>query len=186
MAAESLEGPFLPISAGPATPRDWSCLDGTFYVENGAPYMVFCHEWEQIQNGSICAVLLSGDLTRAVGKPVLLFHASDAPWVTPFLPGCYVTDGPFLYQGQNGRLFMLWSSFHNGSYAIGAAWSDHGVLGPWQQNDAPIFCGDGGHGMLFKTLEGQLTLAIHTPNATPAERAVFLPVSETETGFCLL
>ncbi|MEO8396951.1 MAG: family 43 glycosylhydrolase [Chloroflexota bacterium] len=33
LAADSPRGPFLPISEGPVTPRDWECLDGTLFVD---------------------------------------------------------------------------------------------------------------------------------------------------------
>ena len=46
------------VHSGRITPKNWECLDGTFYVENGVPYMVFCHEWTQIGNGEVCAVEL--------------------------------------------------------------------------------------------------------------------------------
>ncbi len=67
------------------TPKDWECIDGTFYVSpDGKPYMVFVHEWVQISDGSICAVELSRDLREAVSDPVTLFHASEAAgWVKP-------------------------------------------------------------------------------------------------------
>jgi arabinan endo-1,5-alpha-L-arabinosidase len=32
--------------------------------------------------------------------------------------------------------------------------------------------------MLFRTFDGDLQLALHTPNETPRERAVFLPIEE--------
>ena len=33
-------------------------LDGTLYVENGLPYMVYAHEWIQILDGTMEAVPL--------------------------------------------------------------------------------------------------------------------------------
>ena len=33
LRAEMPEGPFVPWSDGPVTPRHWECLDGTFYVD---------------------------------------------------------------------------------------------------------------------------------------------------------
>lgn len=36
------EGPYEPWSNGPVTPHNWQCLDGTLYVEEGAPWLVFC------------------------------------------------------------------------------------------------------------------------------------------------
>nr|MCR5040729.1 family 43 glycosylhydrolase [Clostridia bacterium] len=42
LRSDSPEGPFAPHSAGAVTPCDWECLDGTLYVEDGRPYIVFC------------------------------------------------------------------------------------------------------------------------------------------------
>lgn len=91
----------------------------------------------------------------------------------------YVTDGPFLHRCQDGTLLMLWSSFKNGMYAQGIAVSESGeIKGPWVQNKDPLFQSDGGHGMIFSTFEGQLKLAIHAPNDTPKERAIFIDLEE--------
>ena len=75
--ADRPEGPFKVWSDGPIPPRDWATLDGTFFEEDGKPYMVFCHEWTQMRDGTMDAVELTPDLTRAAGKPVTLFRASD-------------------------------------------------------------------------------------------------------------
>ncbi|GMO68536.1 MAG: glycoside hydrolase family 43 protein [Treponemataceae bacterium] len=190
------EGPYLPHSEGPVTPHEWECLDGTFFEEDGKPYMIFCHEWQQVGDGQICVMPLSGDLRHACGEPQLLFRASEAPWTAPLkgrAPGSYVTDGPFLFRcsasesalGREGELIMLWSSFDkDGKYAIGIARSATGSLfGAWTQSDSPLYSADGGHGMIFRTKNssgaladscGKAYLAIHTPNDTPNERAVFI------------
>ena len=184
LRAENPEGPYVLHSDGPVTPHDWECLDGTFYVEkNGTPYMVFCHEWLQMNDGEICAVELSRDLTHAVGEPVVLFRASQAgDWVrsTGDRPdvGTYVTDGPFLYPCENGTLLMLWSSFGELGYVQAVAQSENGtLLGPWK-HQRPLFEKDGGHGMLFRSFEGQLYLTLHSPNDNPNERPAFIPVRE--------
>ena len=52
------------------------------------------------------------------------------------------------------------------------------VKGPWTAAKEPLYAEDGGHGMLFRTLDGQLTLALHTPNSDHAERLKLLPVSD--------
>lgn len=178
-------GPFRPHSAGPVTPGDWECLDGTLYVdEAGHPWMIFCHEWLQVQDGEMCAIPLTKDLKSAAGEPVLLFHASDAPWAAQSGAATsgkknFVTDGPFLHRASNGDLLMLWSSHGVNGYAIGIARSDTGrIEGPWVQDREPLFGQDGGHGMLFTMFEGDLMLAIHRPNKTPDERPLFLPIAE--------
>jgi arabinan endo-1,5-alpha-L-arabinosidase len=183
LIADQPLGPFQPHSDGPATPHDWECLDGTLWVdENDVPWMVFCHEWVQVTNGTICAVQLSPELDRAIGEPILLFSAQDAQWVEPIKNGAaYVTDGPYAYRCENGELLLLWSSFRQGRYAQGIARSQTGsILGPWTQEDAPIFENDGGHGMIFRTFEGEILLALHTPNSTPDERPVFIALTEKD------
>ena len=74
---------------------------------------------------------------------------------------------------------MLWSSFDaDGNYAIGTARSNNGSLfGKWTQSEKPLYCADGGHGMVFRAAD-KLYLAIHTPNKTPLERAVFIELAE--------
>lgn len=188
LQADNPLGPFVPHSDRQITPREWECLDGTFYVSpSGKPYMVFCHEWVQISDGTICAVELSEDLKAPVGEPFVLFHASEASaWIQPHInknrPGeHYVTDGPFLYRTKSGRLLMLWSSFGKEGYAEAVACSEGGDIdGPWIQQDKLLFQKDGGHGMLFHSKEGQLYLALHSPNVTLMERPVFYPLEEKE------
>ncbi|TVY08547.1 glycoside hydrolase family 43 protein [Paenibacillus cremeus] len=188
LVSDSLRGPFVPHSDGPVTPKDWSSLDGTLYIdEAGLPWMVFCHEWQQVADGQVCAMRLSLDLRESAGEPVVLFTASEAPWTTSFQhprypdQDNYVTDGPSMYRAKNGELLMLWASFINNTYALGVARSASGsVLGPWVQDAEALYQSDGGHAMLFEALDGRLMLAIHTPNQTPNERPLFLEVEEQE------
>lgn len=171
------DGHFVPLTKEPVTPRSWECLDGTFWQENGTPYMVFCHEWLQVKDGEICAMPLTADLTAPAGDPVMLFRASDNPDVTSLgskRPDCYVTDGPFLFT-EGGKLKMIWSSFHQGRYLVLEAESESGsVLGPWRHLP-PRFDFDGGHAMLFESLEGQRMISLHAPNQANLERPMFLP-----------
>ena len=47
--ADRPEGPFLPFeNKQPHTPMGQMCLDGTLWVENGVPYMIYCHEWVEM------------------------------------------------------------------------------------------------------------------------------------------
>ncbi|MFC1735691.1 glycoside hydrolase family 43 protein [Candidatus Hydrogenedentota bacterium] len=175
-------GPYLPHSKGAVTPVDWGCLDGTLYVdENDRPWMVFCHEWLQVEDGEMCVLPLSDDLSEAVGEATLLFRASEAPWSVSYLKErpAYVTDGPYMHRCDDGTLLMLWSSFCETGYAIGIARSTTGkIIDPWEQEQGPIYSADGGHGMVFSTFEGELLLSIHTPNDSPNERPIFISLEE--------
>ncbi len=181
LVSDRPDGRFVPHSDGNITPPDWECLDGTLYVSpDGTPYMIFCHEWKQTVNGEICALQLKDDLKAAVGKPVLLFHATDAEWVSRPAKG-YVTDGPFIYHLANGELMMIWSSFGSFGYAVGMAKARDGhIMEGWTQLKEPLFKEDGGHGMIFKNKEGRIMLALHTPNEKYKERPVFLELEERE------
>ena len=170
--ADNPEGPFLPFDNKlPHTPMGQMCLDGTLWVEdNGTPYMIYCHEWVEMMDGTMEMLELKPDLSGTVGQPVRLFCASAAEWSTGTLRAdgirTYVTDGCFLYRTKNGKLLMIWSSFKNGEYAIGIAESVTGkVVGPWRQQPEPLFDKHGGHGMIFKTFEGKLCLVLHAPNS---------------------
>jgi arabinan endo-1,5-alpha-L-arabinosidase len=184
LKADSPLGPFKTHSDGPVTPRDWECLDGTLYIEEadgGKPYMVFCHEWVQIGDGTVCAIPLNDDLSRAIGEPVVLFHASEAPWIKTAKGGNYVTDGPFMYRNDAGKITMLWSSFGEEGYTLALAHSDSNTLnGPWRQEPKLLFSKDGGHGMLFRALDGTLMGTLHSPNEKLTERPYFFKVDEKE------
>jgi arabinan endo-1,5-alpha-L-arabinosidase len=183
LAADSPRGPFLPLNAGPVTPPDWECLDGTLFVEaDGRPWMVFCHEWVQAGDGEICALPLSEDLASTAGEPVVLFRASQAPWVQQIdskgRKG-HVTDGPWMHRLPGGELLMLWSSFGADGYAVGVARSGSGgVRGPWRHDARPLYGKDGGHGMTFRDFHGRLWLSLHHPNGHPDERPVLIPLAE--------
>ena len=170
------DGSFTLLSERARTPLDNECLDGTLYVENNIPYLVYSHEWVQIKNGRLCAVQMSEDLRETVGEPFVLFSASENPYVEEINgagSGLYVTDGPFLYN-ENGKLRLIWSSFAGGGYRILIAESRGGIRDGWKHLP-PVYNFDGGHAMLFKRLDGEVCLSFHTPNTPPgSERAAFL------------
>ena len=185
LRAESPLGPFVPHSDGCVTPKDWECLDGTLYISKaGKPYMVFCHEWVQAGDGEVNAIPLTDDLRAPAGEPRLLFHASDAEWCqvkhhSSGVSGC-VTDGPFLWRTADGTLLCLWASFSEGGYTEGVAVSDNGEIDGKFTQVEPLFMDDGGHGMVFRALDGQLYLTLHSPNAHLEERPFFHPISERD------
>lgn len=194
LEAETPRGPFLPKKNKPATPENWHCLDGTLYEDRqGKPWMVFCHEWLQVQDGQICAIRMEEDLSDSIGEPVILFRASEAPWrftddrdlwkltePQPKMGWARVTDGPYLYRAKNGELLMLWSSFSNTAYTCGYARSLSGeISGPWKQEPEPLFSQDGGHSMVFTRFDGTLMMCLHTPNRPGKERMLLFEMEDS-------
>lgn len=172
LVCDTPDGRFTEHSDKAITPWDWECLDGTLYVENDTPYIVFCHEWTQIKDGTVCALQLTPDLKKAVGKPIELWRASTPSWVYSWSgEGDYVTDGPFMWR-VDGELICIWSSFTDGNeYCEAISRSDNGsILGKWTIDEELLFSKDGGHGMLFTDFSGNINFVYHTPNSTPDER----------------
>ena len=189
--ADSPRGPFKDFTGNKAhTPDNWAALDGTLWVEDGIPYMIFCHEWLQTIDGTMELVRLPDDLGIPTEQPVTLFKASDAKWSGEMLElgektngldlGGHVTDGPWIFRTQTGKLGMLWSTWGKKRYSIGVAYSESGsVKGPWIQEEEPLYSDNGGHGMLFRTFEGQLKLCMHIVDELdeyPGRKPVFFDV----------
>ena len=177
--AHSPLGPFQPFDNKPHTPESWMALDGTLYIEDNKPYMIFCHEWVEIVDGSMDYIQLSSDLSKPVGDPIKMFHASEANWSTS--KNNKVTDGCFMHKTKSGKLMMIWSSFGVKGYAIGIAESESGKLkGPWIQQKELLYEQNGGHGMIFKTFENKLFLAFHQPNSPKGhERLKLVEIEDT-------
>ena len=185
LKSNSLLGPFLPFGKR-LTPPDWSCIDGTVYMEDGRPWLIFSHSFEDSPNGDMCMVPLNGDLSEAAGEVTTLFSAAEAPWARPVpfaktefgMDGdVYFTDGPCVKKLPDGRLFMTWSSWSEQAYAVGVAQSESGrICGPWRQLEKPLYPANGGHGMLFEEKDGSLWFTLHTPNDKYLERPVFYEV----------
>jgi hypothetical protein len=167
--SDSITGPFRVIEKHAIPPTEMMTLDGTLWVEDGQPYMAFCHEWVQTTVGEIQAVKLKDDLSAAADKPFLLFKSSDAAWAKVQPEGGTVTDGCYFRTSKSGKLFMVWSSFDDRAggprYQVGVAISDSGkIAGPWKhQPQALLPEVDGGHPMLFETFEGKLMMVLHSP-----------------------
>jgi len=168
--SQSPEGPFTLLKTdAPVPPADFMTLDGTLYVDrSGQSWMIYAHEWIQKIDGTMEAVPLAKDLSKAVGPPIYLFKASDAPWLDEQASASvrenhYVTDGPELFRTKGGHLLMLWSSYDNSGYVETVARSKSDELkGPWEQLQ-PLVRGDSGHGMLFHRFDGQLMMVLHRP-----------------------
>lgn len=177
-------GPFQPITSGPVTPDDWCCIDGSLYInKEGKPFLLFSRTFEDVPDGDICSMELSEDLTEAKEKPKKIFNALEAPWAVPFpyakqefhMDGdIYFSDGPCAYRTSQNELFIIWSSWGQNGYTVGTAYSDNGEIdGNWFHCKKPLFDKNGGHGMVFKALDGQDYYLLHYPNDLYKERPQF-------------
>ncbi len=182
LVSDSPDGRFSPLTDEAVTPKEWDSLDGTLYVDKkGKPHIVFCHEWTQIGNGTVCEMELSEDLKQAVSEPRVLWSAADHKDVVDAVSGIEskVTDGPFLYRLKNDELICIWSSFNENGYMELISRSDNGDIdGNWYIDDIPLSAQKGGHGMIFKTADGKNIFVMHCPNDTPNERPVLIELDE--------
>ncbi len=175
LVSDKIDGPYKPLvpdSTFCLGPTDWDIIDGTLYEENDTVYMVFVHEWTQLIDGTMDYMPLTKDLKYRTANPTTMFRASEAPWSKEMnsigeatfgmkMPG-WVTDGPEMFRTQTGVLGMLWSSWGENRYAQGIAYSTSGsIKGPWIQEEKAFKGDNSGHGMLFRTFEGQLLYIVH-------------------------
>lgn len=175
LKSDSPEGPFVEITDGTITPKEWDSIDGTLYIDDdGQPWMIFVREWVSTDDGvgRMAAAKMSDDLTHFVSEPIELFRARDAVWSRGD-----ITDGCWLYRCEDGQLLMLWSNWDSAGYAVGVARSVSGkVDGEWTHDEALLYSKnlsntyEGGHGMIFTDTDGQLYLAVHSPNAAEGSR----------------
>ena len=188
LRSESPLGPFTEITDGHITPHDWDAIDGTLYIDKkGEPWMIFVHEWTSMPDkvGDMSYAKLSKDMTHFTTEPVRMFKANE-----PFWTFNNVTDGPCPYRTKDGSLIMLWSNgIPTAGYSVGIARSTTGEIdGKWKHDPTPLYTKgsyhelDGGHGMIFESLDGRLMLSIHSPNESTEENmthAVFLELEDS-------
>ena len=172
-ASDSPEGPLRMVTDGYITPEGEDCIDASFYVDkSGDPWLVFCLEYtspDADDTGRIRAARLSDDLTRLVSEPIELFSANDSPWSTT--SHVSLCEGPFLHTLEDGSLIAIWAGLDDCGYAVGVARAADGeITGRWVQEEIPLYSQmltgvyDGGHGMIFRALDGELYLTVHAPN----------------------
>lgn len=177
LVSDKPNGPYRPMQDETYLPDSIPTLDGTFWVDtDGKPYMIFCYEWLQNNDGTMEMIQLKDDLSGSLPYPnsteksggKLMFRASDSPWSKEkndkgeIVPN-KVTDGPFLFRTGTGRLGMIWTSWIYKDYTQGVAYSESGTLeGPWVQEKEPITPRNYGHGMLFRTFDGKLLMSVHS------------------------
>lgn len=166
LASDKPEGPFRPMNQELYVKPDVPTLDATFFVDtDGQPWLLYCEEWLINDNGTVEAVRLNEDLSATVGDAMVLFRAFDSPWSSnrDSTGPNQVTDGPFAFRTDTGRLGIFWTSWNHGVYTTGVAYSTTGKMeGPWEQVKDPILPGDYGHGMLFRDFDGTWLMAVHS------------------------
>jgi hypothetical protein len=81
LVSDQPDGPYVPMKDSIYLPADKLTLDATLWTDTDhKPYMIFCHEWLQNDNGTIEKIALKPDFSGTTGSPKLLFRASDSPW----------------------------------------------------------------------------------------------------------
>ena len=201
LRSKNIEGPYEVFTEDPNydwQPREWDCIDGTLYEEDGKIYMIFVHEWTQIIDGTMDYIELSADLSKTVSEwPVTMFRASENPSVKEMnglgeatfgrkMPG-WVTDGPQMFRTQTGKLGMLWSGWGDERYLQLVCYSESGTIaGPWIQEPEPFLGNNSGHGMLFRTFEGKLMYVVHHVEGNGPRKPQYWNVDDSGDKLVLL
>ena len=172
LVSDKAAGPFRPIGDELYVNPNVPTLDATYLGDtDGKKWLLYCEEWLINSNGTVEAIQLKDDLSGVVGERIVLFRAFDAPWnIEKDGKHNWVTDGPFAFRTETGKLGVFWTSWQDGVYTTGAAYSTSGTMeGPWVQDPEPIIPGDYGHAMLFKDLSGKWMMSVHSNKNLPGE-----------------
>lgn len=202
LVSDKPEGPYVPHINRAITPKNEEALDATLYVDNNEqPWIIYCHEWTEICEGKIKACKISKDLKQIISDPIDILKSSDMKWIRKFGDSRiektgYLTDAPFMYKSKSGRLILLWSSYSYegytegkmGGYTVARAYSENGdVDGLWNNDDILLLDDNEGHASLFRTLEDELRICLHSPD-TPhgEERPKFIRVKELDDNLQII
>lgn len=168
--ADRIQGPYKPIIAErPLLRADQPSLDATFCSDElGAGYIIYSHEWIQNWDGTVQIIRLTDDFSKQMGEPFVMFTASQNSWSSGVdslgnKSFCPVMDGPFLFDTEGGELGILFSTYIDGEYAVGVAYSrkGYGLNGPWEIEPEPLLRDNNGHPMMFNDFDGTLVMAVH-------------------------
>ena len=81
--------------------------------------------------------------------------------------------------------FTMWSTTAKTGYVEAIAHSlNNEIDGNWKVEEKLLYDHDGGHGMIFRDLNGQYRMTLHYPNTFRKEHPIFLPL-EYKDGFVL-
>lgn len=185
--SDSPEGEFSLYSETPLTPPEWECLGSSiFFDKNDKPYLIFSHEWIQVDDGTVCYVELSDDLKTAISSPKKLFSASEHKAVLSLsrTKGAYAVDKPDLYKAKDGSLNCLWSTVTANGYTVLVSKSDNGDIdGKWRMCENAFATVNGGHGMVFKDFSGNPHYIMHQPNVLLCEKIAIYDFIENQDEF---
>ena len=189
------DGTFIPLVDRAVTPLDQSCIDGTLFLCDDTPFILYSHDWpdhyvkeKEAYVGEIWRAELTKDLTAMKGEAICLFASDEVPLsaVAPQtvkwggrLTQRYGSDAPFVQRLSNGALYLTWSPYLRDHYVVLGAISKSGsVFGPWEHLEKPLFEDNGGHAMFFNDARGRSLMCIHAPERSPMERAHLYHMAE--------
>lgn len=197
------DGEFIPLVDRAVTPLDQSCIDGTLFVCDEKPFIIYSRDWpshyvkeKEAYIGEIWCAELTEDLTSMKGTPMRLFASDEAP-ISKATPDKMTwegreikrhgSDAPFVQRLSNGTLYLTWSPYLNDHYVVLGAISKSGnIFGPWEHLDAPLFEDNGGHAMFFQDARGRKVMCIHAPECVKMERAHLYHIGEDENKLKIL
>ncbi len=192
-------GRFAPLIDRAVTPNDKSCIDGTLFVCDNKPYILYSRDWpdhyeqkKQSYVGEIWVAELTDDLVSIKGEPTRLFASDEVPlsrdnphdivWAGKKTKR-FGSDAPFVQRLSDGALFLTWSPYLKDKYVVLGAISKSGnVFGPWEHLPEPLFDKNGGHAMFFEDAAARKLMCIHAPECDMLERAHLYCVEEYPNG----
>ena len=184
--ADSIQGPYKPICKESIFDSYKALQGATFCTdENNFGYLIYSQDWRQQGQDKVQITMLSENLDTQIGEPFIMFAASTREWTEGQQSNTRAIDGPFLFATEGDMLGILFAAEHNGSGAVGVAYSkkQQGLNGPWNIEPEPLLTGGYGQAMLFNDFDGTLLMVLHKETEINSEKKYIPQIFEVDNQY---
>lgn len=184
--ADSIQGPYRPTSKEPlfeaykAVQGATLCSDDNNYL-----YLIYSQDWRQQGLDKVQITMLSENCDTLIGEPFTMFASSKKEWKEEQQSNAQAIDGPFIFATEGNMLGILFAAEHNGSGAVGVAYSkkQQGLNGPWNIEPEPLLTGGYGQAMLFNDFDGTQLMLLHKETIVDGEKRYIPQIFEVDNQF---
>ncbi len=167
--SDSIQGPYKPVNNEKRALS--SGMNATMcHDEHGYGYLIYNQSTEKHNNIQI--ILLTENFNEQIGEPYVMLSSESQ-----------IIDGPFIFETEEYRLGMLFTTQKDEKSMLCAAYSEkgEGLNGPWHIEQQPLLADGYGQAMLFNDYDGTLMMALHKDTTINGKKTSLPRIFEVDT-----